>query len=441
MTEISEATASAEHPDRAPDKKRERPQSQSTASLVRLVVFLVAATVISIYTGAIVTVSVVAALIVMIMLHEAGHFVTAKLGGMKVTEFFVGFGPRVWSFRRGETEYGVKAIPAGGYVKIIGMHNLDPVEDPADEARTYRQQSFPKRLAVALAGSTVHFILAIFLLWVVTALVGIPGTTLQIAEITRLETGQSPAQEAGFEVGDRIVSVDGQRLDTWSELPPYIRGKANLPIEFVVDRGGSLVELTAVPADLASIEVDGAPAIEADGPVGFIGIGPKIANQRIGPVEAVPRSVGLFGTGVVETGRALRNIFSPNGVSGYFSTLSTGTDATAGDGGENRFLSPVGFVRVAGQAADQGLFEVLNLLILINIFVGIFNLLPLLPLDGGHVVIAVYEAIRSAIAKRRHFVDVAKLMPATYVVFILLVFIGVTSLYLDIVKPIANPFQ
>src|SRR3712207_5048135 len=102
---------------------------------------------------------IIAAIVVMIFLHELGHYLTAKWAGMKVTEFFIGFGPRIWSFRRGETEYGVKAIPAGGYVKIIGMHNLEQV-DPADEARTYRQQPFWRRLSVAVAGSTMHFIIA-----------------------------------------------------------------------------------------------------------------------------------------------------------------------------------------------------------------------------------------------------------------------------------------
>ena len=119
----------------------------------------------SIVTGAFPFVLVVIALIVMIMLHELGHFLTAKWSGMKVTEFFLGFGPRLWSVRKGETEYGVKAIPAGGYVRIIGMSNLEEV-DPADEPRTYRQQPFPRRLSVAVAGSTMHFIIAFVLLFV-----------------------------------------------------------------------------------------------------------------------------------------------------------------------------------------------------------------------------------------------------------------------------------
>ncbi|HSP03638.1 MAG TPA: site-2 protease family protein, partial [Acidimicrobiales bacterium] len=120
---------------------------------------------------------VVFGVVVMIFLHELGHYLAAKWGGMKVTEFFIGFGPRIWSFQRGETEYGLKVIPAGAYVKVIGMNNLDEV-DPADEGKTYRQASYPRRMAVAVAGSTMHFLQAILLLFVLYSFVGVPGGSL-----------------------------------------------------------------------------------------------------------------------------------------------------------------------------------------------------------------------------------------------------------------------
>src|SRR5438093_8180746 len=138
----------------------------SRAALVRLLVAVLAVIAITLLTGTFSTTAVIVALLVMIMLHEFGHFVTAKAAGMKVTEFFVGFGPRVWSVCKGETEYGVNALPLGGYVRIIGMHNLDKV-DPADEPRTYRQKPYWRRMSVALAGSTMHFLIALVLLWVV----------------------------------------------------------------------------------------------------------------------------------------------------------------------------------------------------------------------------------------------------------------------------------
>src|SRR5947209_7302931 len=135
----------------------------SRAALVRLLVAVAAVVGITLATGTFSTMAVIIALLVMIMLHEFGHFVTAKAAGMKVTEFFVGFGPRLWSVRKGETEYGVKALPLGGYVRIIGMNNLEDV-DPADEPRAYRQQPFWRRMSVAVAGSTMHFLLAFVLL-------------------------------------------------------------------------------------------------------------------------------------------------------------------------------------------------------------------------------------------------------------------------------------
>jgi RIP metalloprotease RseP len=119
------------------------------------------------------TLAIVLGIVVLIMAHEAGHYVAAKRAGMKVTEFFLGFGPRVWSFRHGETEYGVKAVPAGGYVRIVGMNNLEEV-DPGDEGRTYRQGTFGQRMTVVLAGVTVNILLAIVLFFVVFALRGVP---------------------------------------------------------------------------------------------------------------------------------------------------------------------------------------------------------------------------------------------------------------------------
>ena len=426
-------------PRRRPPAPRPEPTPQEQRlALLRLVAVLLFGVALAVATGTISTVAVVAALIVMIMLHELGHYLTAKWGGMKVTEYFLGFGPRLWSVRKGETEYGVKAIPAGGYVKIIGMNNLDQV-DPADEPRTYRQKSYPRRLAVAVAGSTMHFIIAFVLLWVVNAVLGIPTATLQVGSVSRLESGPSPAEQAGFQVGDRVVSVDGRTFAEWSDLPTYIRARAGQELRFVVERGGQRLELLARPADLRQIE--GAPVEPGSEPVGFIGIGPQVEFQKTGPVDATFEAGRDLGGGIVTVGKALGSIFSPSGVRSYLQVLAGDVPEGAGDGGDSRFLSPVGFGRVASQAAEEGIFEVLQLLIAINLFVGVFNLLPLLPLDGGHVAIATYEAIRSKLSRKRYQVDVAKLMPATYLVFVLLVFIGVSSLYLDIVRPLENPFQ
>jgi membrane-associated protease RseP (regulator of RpoE activity) len=413
------------------------------SALFRLLLIVGAGVLAAVVTGVTKVVLVVAAIIVMIMLHELGHFLTAKWAGMKVTEYFLGFGPRLWSVRRGETEYGVKAIPAGGYVKIVGMSNIEQV-DPEDEPRTYRAKPYWRRLSVAVAGSTVHMLLAFLLLYVLFTAVGTidyDRELPQVGTISRLEDGPSPAQRAGFRVGDRLLSYDGTEFTDWDALRRHIRARPGQAIRFEVARQGARRTLTVTPTDLSKAKVDGrGPVIEDDKPYGFVGIGPDFPVEKAGLGEAVGKTAAGLGRGAVETVKALGRIFSPSGVSRYSEELTGERGRIDVDPNAPRFLSPVGFVRVAGQAADQGWRAVLVLLVSINLFVGIFNMVPLLPLDGGHVAIATYEKLRSR-PGRPYRVDVRKVMPVAYAVFLVLVFIGVTSIYLDIVRPIANPYE
>ncbi|HUR18092.1 MAG TPA: RIP metalloprotease [Acidimicrobiales bacterium] len=432
-------TTTAQHTDQARAPEPTPPEQR--AALLRLVFMVVAGILAAYVSGVTSTVLVVVAIIVMIMLHELGHFATAKWAGMKVTEYFLGFGPRLWSVRRGETEYGVKAIPAGGYVKIIGMSNLEQV-DPGDEPRTYRQKPYWRRLSVAVAGSTVHFILAFLLLIVVLAGVGIVNydkPQLEVGSISSLSKGPSPAEKAGFEVGDRLVALDGKRLGSWDDVPPYIRRRPGQPIVFSIVRAGRRMELTAVPADRSKVEVKGDEDSRTSKPMGFVGVGPGFPVEKEGPVAAVGKAGVELGRITKATLSALGDIFSPEGASAYGRSLIGRNPGTA-EPDDPRFLSPVGFVRVASQAADSSWRDVLFLLILINVFVGVFNMIPLLPLDGGHVAIATYERLRSRRGRPYH-ADISKAMPVYYAVFAVLVFLGVTSLYLDIVRPAANPFQ
>jgi membrane-associated protease RseP (regulator of RpoE activity) len=435
------------HTDGAAGDGGERPpRPEPTAeeqrrALIRLCLVLGAGAGISVLTGVTRTVLVILAFVAMIMIHELGHFVTAKWAGMKVTEYFLGFGPRLWSVRRGETEYGVKAIPLGGYVKIPGMVNIEKV-DPADEPRTYRQKPYWRRLSVAVAGSFTHFVMAFLLLYALFVGAGREEEVPRVGSVSELESGPSPAQAADLRVGDRLVSYDGVGFTTFEKMAGYIRQRPGRPIDFVVERGSERLTLAITPADRSRVDVKGdPPGSKATEPTGFVGIGPAFGIEKVGPIEGVGKSVSELGRITVETVKGLGTIFSPSGASSYGRQLvDRPTSPEPPDGTEPRFLSPLGFGRLANQAAAAGWQEVLLLLVLINVFVGMFNMVPLLPFDGGHVAIATYERLRSRRGRQYH-ADVTRAMPVFYAVVVLLVFIAVSSLYLDAVKPFDNPFQ
>ena len=419
--------------DRPPlDEAVERTERQ--IGLARLFVGLLLILGLAGLAGALGAVLVIGAVLLMIVFHEFGHFITAKGTGMKVTEFFVGFGPRLWSVVKGETEYGVKALPLGGYCKIPGMTMLEEI-DPADESRTYRQQRFWKRLLVATAGSITHFILAFLLLWGGLAFgVLLPLNAEPLAQVGSLSDfgteGQTPAQEAGFREGDDLVAVDGQAISEWDDVRNYTQSRAGQEIAFTIERDGERMTLRATPVDGRRLEVDGRPIAPPDGPsVGLVGITPGYRDFNV--ISAIPAAGSEIVTISGQTVGALGRLFTPDGVGRYVEQLKGGE--TQPD--DPRFLSPVGLAKVADTAAESGIATVLFLLIAINIFVGMFNMVPLLPLDGGHVVIAVYEAIRARPGKR-YFADVSKLQPILAFTLVLLAALALTSLYLDIVQPL-----
>lgn len=392
------------------------------ANLVVIAISLVAVGIVR--PGVLVVTAVLGSIVLMIMLHELGHFVMAKRAGMKVTEYFLGFGPRIWSFRRGETEYGIKAIPAGGYVRIIGMNNLEEV-DPADEPRTYRAQAYRHRLGVAVAGSTVHFIIAITLGFIVLAFIGELRDTRPPVIDKVLE--DTPAVKAGLRSGDVIVGVDGRKVREWNQVVEYIRPRAGEEITFTIMRDGDKREIAVEPKSVQST---------AGKSVGFVGLSVSVYNDPLPVPTAARESVTRSVTLARDSLSTLGNFFTPSGIQRYWDVVTTGKSEPT----DTRFLSPIGAGRVAGQAADSGWGEILGLLAAINIFVGVFNMIPLLPLDGGHVAIATYEKIASTIRRRRVVVDVTRLMPITVAVLAIFVFLGLTSLYLDIVDPFPNPY-
>ncbi len=405
-------------------------------SLARIALGFFVVVLLAIYLNIGKTLLVVAALVAMIMVHELGHFVVAKVSGMKVTEYFLGFGPKLFSFRRGETEYGIKAIPAGGYVKIVGMSNVEELS-PEDEARAYRSSTFPRRLAVSVAGSFMHFVMAYLLLVALFLFVGVPSSN-QI-EISALSSAKgaitTPAMQAGLRAGDIVYGIDGKNLTSPNQFVTAIQDSPNKAVTLDLYRGGKAMAIVVTPTTEAKLNV----ATSSPSSAGVIGAHLVVPNESLPLLSSLGRPFSAIGSYSSQTISALMSHFSISGISNYVHALSHPASTTSGAGASVRFESPVGIVRLASQAANVGIGAVLTLLFSINVFVGIFNLIPLLPLDGGHVVIAAYERVRSRKGKRYH-ADMMKMIPVTYAVLLVIVLLGVTALYLDITHPLANPF-
>ncbi|MEL7207992.1 MAG: RIP metalloprotease [Actinomycetota bacterium] len=366
---------------------------------------------------------VVMGLIFMIFLHELGHFMTARWTGMKATQFFLFMGPRIWSFRRGETEYGLRALPVGAFVRIVGMNNLDPCP-PEDEARAYKNKSYPRRMLVITAGSLMHFIQAFILFIVLSSIIGVPDySRWSIGEISRLETGETPSEVAGLVPGETIVAVDGTTTTNFRDLQEYLRARPGETVALEVSGvdGVRTVETVLAERPLSNGEV-----------VGFLGVSPELERTRRSPMVGIEN----FGTAFWNSATILPRFLSPSTLFNLVDLISQGSADVELDSDEaaNRPVSMVGAVRLAGDPQFDWVVPI-TMLAFINIFVGIFNLVPLLPLDGGHAAIATYERLRSRKGKR-YQMDVAKLLPITYAVVAVLGFLMLSTLWLDIFRPI-----
>lgn len=363
----------------------------------------------------------VVGVLIAIFLHETGHFVTARWTGMKATQFFIGFGPRLWSFRRGETEYGVRALPLGAFVRIIGMNNMDEVE-PGEEERTYRSKSYPRRMLVISAGSIMHMLIAIVLLFTVYVADG-EVVERDGAEIGIVEDG-SPAAQAGLQSGDVVLAIDGAAVEGSADLGRIVQSSEPAqPLVFDVLRDGDAVSLTVAPGSNQDSEsvLFGKPYIGVSSGSYFETIEHSV------PAAAVNAVTDIFPTSWEMTKGAVKvlnpvNIFTH--VSGTNDDLAT---------------RPTTLVGVTGLSDDvgeaQGFIGILFLLAVLNVFVGVFNMFPLLPLDGGHAAIATYERLRER-GGQRYYADVAKMMPFAMAVMTVLLFLFASGLYLDITSPI-----
>jgi membrane-associated protease RseP (regulator of RpoE activity) len=383
------------------------------------------------------------ALLFSVMLHESGHFVAAKRFGMKCTRYFIGFGPTVWSTWRGETEYGIKAFPLGGFVKIVGMTSIDDV-DPEDEARSFRRAPAWQRLIVLAAGSFMHFVLAALLIVGLALGIGVANDNTTVlgtvatcvpASESALTSGatcttaeaKSPAVLAGLQVGDQVTSFDGVKVTSWPQLSAKIKAvKPGVPITFTVDRHGRAVTLHS-------------SLVEVKGHGTYLGVAPTTVFQSQSLLGAI-KYVGT-GFGQVITGSVSALAKLPAAVPSLFAKDRSSTAAGS-------VSSVVGAARDTGQVvAAKNLgwqYKVSIILLLIaslNIFVGVFNMLPLLPMDGGHVAVVIWERIRAFFARLRRrpdpgLVDYRKLVPLSFGVFMVLVVFGVMLILADIVNPV-----
>ncbi|MDP1712050.1 MAG: site-2 protease family protein [Candidatus Nanopelagicaceae bacterium] len=393
----------------------------------------------------------VVALLFSVMVHEFGHFITAKHFGMRVSEFFLGFGTKIWSTVRGETEFGIKAIPAGGYCRIEGM---SPSEGLIGGERDFYRAKGSRKLIVLGAGSFLHFVLGYVLLLILFIGIGTSQATSTIAQISPCvppTTGNqtctatspvSPAKLAGLKAGDTIVSINGKRITKWSTDVEVIRNSAGVPLLFGISRGSAIVKsANSVRSPDLEITITPHARVLNGKTIGFIGIFNEYALVRSDPVTAVKQSASTTGNFISASVKSLISL--PAKVPELWSQ-TVGGKARDPEG----LVGVVGVARVSGEAvgssklsAGERIATFILIIASLNFFVGIFNLLPLLPLDGGHMAVAIADELRAFIARLRGrsrppAIDVAVLTPITMVVFVLLVGLTLLLLVADIVNPI-----
>ena len=413
-------------------------------------------------------------LAVSIALHELGHLWPAKKFGVRVGQYMIGFGPTLWSRRIGETEYGFKLLPLGGFISMAGMYPPSPREVAAaqaghaqgragggffatmvqdaraandetlqgdDDDRVFYKLPVYKRVIVMLGGPLMNLLLAIVLFTIVFSGFGVQTATTTVSGLSSCVPATStsactpsdppaPSVAAGFEPGDVIVSIDGEPVSTFADVSTIVQRSAGTQLDVVVDRAGTEQTLTVTPAEMT-------PSADSDATVGFLGIRPTVESVQqpiwAGPVAAF-ENVGQVAGIIVQL---------PVKVYDTAVALFTG-----GERDPNGPLSVVGVGVIAGEvaAADAPVLNrvsaTLGLLGSLNIALFVFNLIPLLPLDGGHVVVALWDGLKRTWAKifRRpppKPVDATKLVPVTFVVVVLLIAMGAILILADLFNPVS----
>ena len=402
-------------------------------------------------------------------LHEIGHLAPAKKFGVKVTQYMIGFGPTIWSTKKGDTEYGLKAIPLGGYIRMIGMvppardgkdatgpfaeivnsarkQSLDEIET-GDENKVFYKLSVPKKLTVMVGGPFMNLVLAFVFFAISFAAIGFPAATNQVKQVVSclpsdvdvlgdclVGTTPSPALAAGIKAGDEIVKFSGNEISNWEELASAIQNSRAESVSISVLRDGKVVELNAEIVN--AVRPQSASATVENKAAPYLGIAPQIIMEKQ-PISSVFQTLGEITVG---TGKVLWNL--PNRVSQLFGAAFLGEQRDP-----EGLVGIVGVTRVGGEIAAADIPVVWRVATLLNLAGGLnmalflFNLLPLLPLDGGHAAGAIYEGLRRQFAKLRRLpdpgpADTAKMLPFAYSVAILLIGLSMLLLYVDVVNPV-----
>ena len=368
----------------------------------------------------------VVALLLSVMIHECGHYITARRYGMWVSEFFVGFGKKIWSVQRGETEFGVKTIPAGGYCKIEGMSPSDQLPE-GEQERAFYKASSGKKLIVLGAGSFLHFVIGFVLLFTLFAGIG----TNQVLPVISEVVPDSAAQAAGILPGDEILSINGKKVTQWYKDVEVIRQSQGKEITLVLARDGEEISVTASGR---LTEIDGTKRY-------VLGIINDVGLKRSGLWISVKNATTVTKSFLTESVKSLAKL--PEKIPALWGATVRGEERDV-----NGLVGVVGVARVSGEAVGSDKLtpmERLATFVLIvaslNIFVGIFNLLPILPLDGGHMAVAIADEIRAFFARLRGRprpapIDVTVLTPVTMVVFVILACLTLLLLVADVINPV-----
>ncbi|EEI16850.1 M50 family metallopeptidase [Corynebacterium lipophiloflavum] len=384
---------------------------------------------------------------VSIALHEAGHMFTARAFGMRVRRYFIGFGPTLWSVKRGHTEYGIAALPLGGFCDIAGMTAAEPLT-PEERPLAMYAKPWWQRVAVMSGGVIANILIAVVITYFVAVFAAIPNPyadrTPRVGELTCTAdqidaqtlaqcTGEGPAARAGVRVGDQLVGVDGRRVDTFAELRDYVIQRPGETVTLELRRGD---ERLSVPVELDAVQRLSPTTGEsfAAGAIGLANAPVENPMASFGPLEAVPATLTFTGQMMRATVEGI--LAFPAKIPGVVASIFGAERDVTGP------VSVIGASRAGGELVERSMWEVFWMMLAsLNLFLALFNLIPLPPLDGGHIAVIFWEKLRDLVRRVRGLgpggpVNYDKLMPVTYFMASLLLVVGVFVMVADVVNPV-----